>query len=152
MNRRAMLISGLVVALAATSAVARSGGKHFGAPFTDAKMVALADAMAKPGDYAGAAVKIRGKVVDVCQNQGCWLVLADGEREMRIHMKDHAYAVPKDLGGKTVTVEGVVETKTLTEAQARHYAEESKSGVDPASIKGDQVTVRMVASGVLVEE
>lgn len=152
MNRRAVLISGLVVALAGVSALARAGGQHFGAPFTDAKTVALADAMAKPAEYAAEPVKIRGKVLDVCQREGCWLVLTDGERQMRIHMKEHSFAVPKDLGGKTIVAEGVVEAKTLTEAQARHFAEESKSGVDPATIKGDQTTVRMIATGVMVEE
>lgn len=151
MKIRAVLFAALMVAVAVASAVA-SDVKHFGEPFSDAGTISLADAMAKPDDFAGKAVKIRGKVLDVCQTQGCWLVLTDGEREMRIHMKGHAFAVPKDIGGKTVVVEGMVEKKVVTEAQARHYAEESKSGVDPTTIKGDQTTVRLVASGVLVED
>jgi hypothetical protein len=150
MIRRAILMTGLVAALAATALATGEKG-HYGAPFTDAKAVAQADAMARPGEFAAGPVKIRGTVKDVCQAQGCWLVLTDGEREMRVHMKDHAFAVPKDLAGKTVVVEGVVETKTINEAQARHFAEESKSGVDPASIKGDQTVVRVIASGVEVE-
>ena len=146
------LIVAAVIALATISAVASGGGKHYGAPFGDAKMVSLADATAAPGDLAAAPVKIKGKVLDVCQREGCWLVLSDGERQMRIHMKDHAFAVPKDIGGKMVVVEGLVEQKTITEAQARHFAEESNGKVDPATIKGDQTTVRMMATGVLVEE
>ena len=149
MIRRAIVSMGLVAVLAAAALAGEKA--HFGAPFTEAKSVNQADAMARPAEYAGAPVKIRGTVKDVCQSQGCWLVLTDGEREMRVHMKGHAFAVPKDLAGKTVVVEGVVEEKTITEAQARHFAEESKSGVDPASIKGDQTVVRVVASGVEVE-
>ena len=148
MIRRFCIALGIVALLAP---LARGGENHFGAPFTDARSVAQADAMAKPGDYTAAPIKIRGKVKDVCQREGCWLVITDGERELRVHMKDHAFAVPKDLTGKTVTVEGMVEAKTITEAQARHLAEESKNGVDPATIKGDQTIVRVVATGVEVE-
>ncbi len=140
-----------LIALLAPLGAAHAKDNHFGAPFSDAKTVAQADAMKAPADYAAAPVKIRGKVKDVCQKEGCWLVLTDGEREMRVHMKDHAFAVPKDLTGKTVTVEGKVETKTITEAQARHLAEESKDGVDPETIKGDQTIVRVLATGVEVE-
>ena len=150
MIRRAIVLAGLAAALAVTGLAGDEKG-HYGAPFADAKAVSQADAMARPGEYAGAPVRLRGKVKDVCQTQGCWLVLTDGEREMRVHMKGHAFAVPKDLAGKTIVVEGVVEQKTITEAQARHFAEESKSGVDPATIKGDQTVVRMVATGVEVE-
>jgi hypothetical protein len=141
-----------VLVLATASAVAASGGKHYGAPFGDAKTITLADATASAEKLATTPVRIRGKVLDVCQREGCWLVLSDGEREMRIHMKDHAFAVPKDIGGKMVVVEGLVEQKVLTEAQARHFAEESNGKVDPATIKGDQTTYRMMATGVLVEE
>ena len=151
MNRRTFLAACLAVAALALPGL---GGekKHFGDPFTDAKTVTLADAMAKPDELAGKAVKIEGKIVDVCQAQGCWLVLTDGEREMRVSMKGHAFAVPKDAGGKKVVVEGTVQRKTITEAMAKHYAEESKNGPNPATIKGDQVVVSIVATGVEIED
>jgi hypothetical protein len=149
-KRSIVTLCALAVALAAGIVARASDGAHFGAPFTDAKIVSLADAIAKPEAYAETAVKLRGKVLDVCQAEGCWLVMSDGERDMRIHMKGHAFAVPKDIGGKTVVVEGLVEKKTISEAQARHLAEEGSG--DPEKIVGDQTIVRMMATGVFVEK
>lgn len=149
MIRRAFIASGLAVLVAASSAFAGSS-KHYGAPFGESSTVVLADALAKPADYKDKAVRLEGTITDVCQKEGCWLVLTDGKQTMRIHMKGHAFAVPKDISGRKIVVEGVIEVKTIPEAMAKHLAEESKTGPDPATIKGDQTIVRMMASGVEV--
>lgn len=147
MIRRAFIAS-VVIAFAAAASVSAGESRHFGAPFGDTRTVVLADALAKPETFKDAAVRLEGTITDVCQKEGCWLVITDGTRSMRIHMKGHAFAVPKDISGRKVVVEGMVEVKTIPEAMARHLAEESKSGPDPATIKGDQTIVRMMATGV----
>lgn len=149
MIRRAFIVSVLAVFVAASAAFAGES-KHYGEPFGEASTVVLADALAKPEDYKDKAVRMEGTITDVCQAQGCWLVLTDGTLTMRVHMKGHAFAVPKDISGRKVVVEGMVEVKIVPEAMARHLAEESKTGPDPSTIKGDQTVVRMMASGVKV--
>ena len=149
MIRRAFFASGLAVLVAASSAFAGSS-KHYGAAFGESTTVVLADALAKPADYKDKTVRLEGTITDVCQTEGCWLVLTDGKQTMRIHMKGHAFAVPKDIGGKKIVVEGMIEVKTIPEAMAKHLAEESKTGPDPSTIKGDQTVTRMIATGVEV--
>jgi hypothetical protein len=127
-----------------------TASNHFGTAFTKAKLVSLADLTAKADQYNGKIVKVKGTIKDVCQREGCWLVLTDGTREMRVSMKDHKFTVPKDSGNKTVIAEGVIEKKTISEEMARHYAEESAGKVDPNSIKGPQVVLSMTATGVRI--
>ncbi|HXG65114.1 MAG TPA: DUF4920 domain-containing protein [Blastocatellia bacterium] len=133
-------------------APAFAADRHFGEPFTDAKVVALAEAMENVDKYAGKAIKVEGKIEDVCQAKGCWLVVTDGERQMRVSFKGYSFFVPKDSAGKKVILEGVVEKKTISEDHARHIAEESKNKVDPATIKGPQQIIRMVATGVSIQD
>jgi hypothetical protein len=47
--------------------------------------------------------KIQGKVVEVCQMMGCWAKVQreDGSTVM-IKVKDHEFAMPKDIVGKTI--------------------------------------------------
>jgi uncharacterized protein YdeI (BOF family) len=142
-----------IVALLSLSALAFDhSGKHFGAAFTKAKIVTLAEVTANADKYHGKTVKLKGNIADVCQREGCWLVLSDGERTIRVKMKDHKFVVPKDSGKKVAMVEGVIEKQELSEEMARHYAEESAGKVDPSTIKGPQVVVGMVATGVHISD
>lgn len=153
MIRRAYLFA-LIASLAVMStAMARQkSARHFGAAFTDAKAVALAEAMSNIEKYSGKTIKIEGEITDVCQEKGCWLVVTDGERAMRVKFKDYGFFVPKDSSGKKVILEGVVEKKTISEMQAQHIAQESKGKVDPSTIKGPQVVIQMTATGVEIQD
>lgn len=130
----------------------QASSKHFGAPFTDAKEVKLADALAHVEKYADTPIKIEGEVKDVCQTKGCWLVVTDGTHEMRVSFKGYGFFVPKDSAGKKVTLEGVIQKKTISEDHARHNAEESKSKVDPETITGPQQIITLVATGVQIKD
>jgi hypothetical protein len=143
----------LIVAPAALAAgsAAGSSDKHFGAAFTDAKKVALADVLADVDKFAESSIKIEGTIKDVCQQKGCWLVVTDGKREMRVSFKDYGFFVPKDVKDRKVVLEGLVSKKTITEGAAQHYASESTDSVDPSTIQGPQQIVAMVATGVEID-
>jgi hypothetical protein len=138
--------------LIALPAMAQNPGKHFGEPFTDAKAVTLGDAMKNVEKYANKQIKVEGEIRDVCQTKGCWLVVTDGEHAMRVTFKAYSFFVPKDAVGKKVVLEGTVAKETIDEDRARHFAEESKQKVDVSKIKGPQVTVTLIASGVQIAE
>jgi hypothetical protein len=141
----------LILAIALTASVSLAddkAGKHFGAAFTDAKQVALADVMSDVEKYATAPVKVEGTIKDVCQQKGCWLVVTDGERQIRVTFKDYGFFVPKDVKNRKVVLEGLVAKKTITEGAAQHYASESSDKVDPSKIVGPQEVIAMVATGV----
>lgn len=153
MKGRTLILVVIGMLIAAAPALAfQKDGKHFGAPFTDAKVVDLKDVITGAEKFAKTPIKVEGKIQDVCQNKGCWLVLTDGKNTMRITFKDYGFFVPKDSAGKKVVLEGLVEKKTIDEDAARHYAEESKTKTDVTKIKGPQEVVTMVASAVEIKE
>ncbi len=151
MNRKITIALTMLALLAVVPVLADDqANNHFGEAFSKAKLVTLKEITEKADKFNGKTVKLKGTIKDVCQREGCWLVLTDGEREVRVSMKDHKFTVPKDSGNKSVIVEGVIEKKTITEDMARHYAEESAGKIDPNSIKGPQVVIAMAATGVRI--
>lgn len=135
----------LVFVLLPLSLLADAG--KFGAALGDSPKVALADLVKDPAAWSGKTVKTEGLVSSVCQEKGCWMILKSGEQSVRVRFKDYAFFVPKDSAGMTAVLEGVFSVKTVPEATAKHYAEETPGG-KPAEIKGDQKELSFLASGV----
>lgn len=110
----------------------------------DAKADALGAALAKlSADHPVIDGVFSGRVGKVCQKQGCWLQLLDGEQMARV-MTDHNFTVPKDLSGNAV-VSGKLERVELSEKEARHMAEDAGKAFDPAA---SRVEYRIAARGV----
>src|SRR6187402_3067578 len=98
--------------------------------------------------------KIQGKVVEVCQAMGCWAKLKkeDGSTVM-IKVKDHEFAMPMDMIGRTVVVEGKAELKETSVAMLKHYAEDGgKSKEEIEKIKEPKKEMIMTIKGVKVVE
>ena len=51
-------------------------------------------------------IKVKGKVVDICKAEGCWLKMETANGPMMIKMKDHSFLVPLSMNGKTIVVDG----------------------------------------------
>lgn len=96
----------------------------------------------------GQTLAVKAPAAEVCQNKGCWMVLTEGARSMRVTFADYAFFVPKDIAGKTVVVEGVLSRKLLSAEEAKHYAEESASGA--AAAPGPREEWSLVATSVVV--
>src|SRR4051794_28511575 len=47
-------------------------------------------------------VKIQGEVVQVCEAEGCWLRMKNGDGTIMVRMKDHKFFVPTLMKGKTI--------------------------------------------------
>jgi len=143
----ALLLAVLLLAvLVLPHAVLAAAGK-FGAPIGDSPKVALSDLVKDPAAWSGKTVKTEGTVSSVCQEKGCWMVLKSGDQSVRVRFKDYAFFVPKDSAGATAVLEGVFTVKTVPEATAKHYAEETPGG-KPGEVKGDQKELSFLASGV----
>lgn len=96
----------------------------------------------------GQTLAVKAPAAEVCQNKGCWMVLTEGARTMRVTFVDYSFFVPKDIAGKTVVVEGVLSRKLLSAEEAKHYAEESASGA--AAGPGPREEWSLVATSVVV--
>ena len=98
--------------------------------------------------------QVKGKVVEVCQAMGCWAKLQkeDGSTIM-IKVKDHEFAIPKDIVGRTVVAEGKAEVKETSVSMLKHYAEDAgKSQEEIDKIKESKKEVTMTIKGVKVVE
>ncbi len=103
----------------------------------------------KDNKYEG---KITGKVVEVCQEKGCWMKIekADGEKLM-VKFKDYGYFMPKDIVGKEVVLDGEATVKEVSVKQQQHYAKDAgKSEEEIKKITKSKKEVQFVAKGVLV--
>jgi hypothetical protein len=99
--------------------------------------------------YSG---KVTGKVVEVCQEKGCWMKVekADGEKLM-VKFKDYGFFMPKDIEGKQVVLEGEATVKEVSVKQLQHYAKDAgKSEEEIKKIKEPKKELQFVAKGVLV--
>ena len=97
----------LLLALIAAAALLSAAELKLGKPLTQKEPVDIAKLMAKPADYVGKTVQVKGKATEVCEEMGCWIELAaqDGQK-IRIKVDDGVIVFPKDSPGKTVTAEG----------------------------------------------
>ncbi len=98
--------------------------------------------------------KVQGKVLEVCQAMGCWARLQreDGSTVM-IKVKDHEFAMPKDIVGRVIVAEGKAEVKETSVSMLKHYAEDAgKSKEEIDKIKEPKKEVIMTIKGVKVVE
>lgn len=98
-----------------------------------------------------ADVKVKGKVVEVCKAEGCWIRMETAAGPMLIKMKDHAFTVPLALNGKVIVAEGAASLKETSVEMQKHYAEDAgKSKEEIDAIKEPKKEVVMQATGILV--
>ena len=137
-----------VLLLCAAAAAGCATSQTYGAKTAlDAPALPLARALVPSN--VGKTIALQGKVADVCQMKGCWMVLTDGTRAVRTTFRDYGFFVPKDLAGRNVVAEGVLARETVDEDTRRHYAEESKQSAEQiAAIHGPSDEYTFIASSV----
>lgn len=136
----------LVVSLSGCAATSRPPEMVYGRPraLTTAPLtVRLTSSEAN----VGRTLAVHARAAEVCQSKGCWMVLTEGARSIRVTFQDYAFFVPKDIAGKTVVVEGVLSRRLLSADEAKHYADESGAG---AMSPGPREEWSLVATSVVV--
>jgi hypothetical protein len=125
------------------------GYEVFGAPVGEiGEPVRLGEVIAASDKYAGQTILATAKVAKVCQKKGCFFVAHDGDATARVTFVDYSFFVPTDSGGKDVTIVGTFNRKVLSEAQAKHYAQDA--GDDPAKVEGPAEEYSIVATSVVI--
>ena len=69
----------------------------------------------------GRAVRVKGTVHSVCQEEGCWMSITDGTSYLRMVFSEPNILVPMDLSGEVI-VEGVVAEEVHDEDVAKAIA------------------------------
>lgn len=129
--------------LAAATCAQAADTRAYGKPLPPGDTVPLSVAIDRFGTHAGRPMRFSGRIADVCQSEGCWMVLEDDGRTARVKFGDHDFFLPKDSTGRAV-VHGVLSRRELTPEQVEHLAAEGR-GLAIASVE-----YRIVADGVEV--
>jgi uncharacterized protein DUF4920 len=67
----------------------------------------IPDLLASPELHLGQQVAVRGSVVQVCQEMGCWFEVAEGDKRLMIDLQmGRHFTIPKDAAGLLARVEG----------------------------------------------
>jgi hypothetical protein len=134
-----------------TSAEKKSANKaqDFGAPFAITQAIPAKEVFADPEGFVGKTVRVEGSVRDVCQKMGCWMVISEGDKSMRITTKDHKFFVAKDGAGSTCHIEGEVVARDLDPERTAHFESESSKDapIPEKEVKGDK-TYEIVATSI----
>jgi hypothetical protein len=144
----AMLVT-VLTAIAGQDPAPAKKGQEYGAGVSAKNVLPLKRAVSEK--RFATRIAVTATVKEVCQKKGCWMILTDGSTKVRVTFKDYGFFMPTDLAGHRVVVEGVLTEEVLSEADARHYAEDAgKSKEEVARIKGDQRELSFEATGVRV--
>lgn len=122
------------------------GWQSYGADFTKKKSMPATKLLDEPSTYVDQVVMVEGRVADVCAKAGCWMVLAEGDKSMRVVMKDH-FAVDKEGTGGTAVVEGTVIAKAVDPETVAHYKSESRKP-ELVPEEGKETAYELVATAV----
>jgi len=103
-----------------------------------------------PANYRDQNLLVSGRVTQVCQKKGCWMVIAHEDRTMRVMMKDHAFSVDMNGVGNDCLVHGTVITKAVDPEIVEHLAAESVSveKMPEAGKEAGTVLYELEATGV----
>ncbi len=105
------------------------------------------------GDKFDNTILIHGVVSEVCRKMGCWMIIKDGATVVRVTFKHHDFTVPKNTTGKHVVIEGELTERSISETEARHYAEDAGKGKKQvAAIVGEHKEYVFEANGVRIYE
>lgn len=91
-------------------------------------------------EHAGQPRAYSGRITEVCQKQGCWMVLAGDSVHARVFMNDHAFGVPKDAQGEAV-VFGTLTEKQHSEEFVEHLAADGAQQPQPRELHIDATSV-----------
>ncbi|MCW5966651.1 MAG: DUF4920 domain-containing protein [Bryobacterales bacterium] len=129
---------------------------NLGAPLKIKKTTPIAELLGSPDQFVGKPVQVTGRITEVCQKAGCWMLLVDDEsgKAIRIKVNDGEIVFPKDGNGRQALAEGVFtkieRTREQTIAAAKHEAEEQGRPFDPASVTGGSVVFQIQGTGARV--
>lgn len=118
----------------------------YGEPMPEGEAIGIAVAAADPAAYTtGEPAKFSGRITQVCQKKGCWVVLEQDGASARVMAKDHGFEVPKDSTGPAVAY-GILQEEPISEEHARHLVEDD--GAAPPAAK----ELRIVATSISIPE
>ena len=130
----------------------------FGQELTLTETTEISGVLADPVAFLGKTVQIEGTVVDVCQNQGCWIEISAAEpgQILKVKVNDGDIVFPVRVKGKKIVAEGELYKIDLDEEQAiaylEHLAEEQGEPFDATEVGGPLTIYQIKGHGARIEQ
>ena len=114
----------------AVSGESEQSTDSYGADFKLTEAIEVKELLANPESFMGGPHLVEGTVVDLCSKMGCWMVMSDGETEIRVTMKEHDSGISdpeqrKGVVGGRATIEGTVVQAESDPDRTAHLESES---------------------------
>lgn len=106
----------------------------------------ISEASKNPAAYADKPAKFKGRITQVCQKEGCWLMIESNAQAARIKTKDHAFVIPKDSKGDVI-VFGELKRVELKPEVAKHLAEDAGTSAPEAVATSE---LQIIASSISI--
>jgi len=136
------------------SMAALCGAEKFGKGLTLKESTPIGTILGAPDQYVGKMIQVKGTITEVCQMMGCWLQIQDGEKGLRVKVKDGEIMFPKNGAGKKAVAEGLLKKIELNQQQAvawaKHEAEERGQKFDASKIKSGMTMYQIQGTGAVV--
>ncbi len=128
--------------------------QHYGKKIDESGAISMPELVNILANGKEKHVKVYGKITEVCQVKGCWMLIDKGDgTTMRVKFKDYGFFVPKDCAGKTAVMQGRAYFRTATVAELRHYAEDAgKTKEEVEAITEPQQVMAFEAEGVILKD
>jgi hypothetical protein len=146
-----------IMLLSVSLTLAQSEAANYGAELTLTEKTSISSILEEPESYLDKTVLIEGEVLDVCPMMGCWMEIKsdDGEKMIKVKVKDGEIVFPVEAKGKTALVEGTVYKIELTQEKAiqhfEHVAEEKGETFDPSTITGPMTIYQIKGLGAVIQ-
>ena len=146
-----------IILLSVGLTFAQSEVSNYGAELTLAEKTSISAILENPDAYVDKTVLVEGEVLEVCPMMGCWMEIKsdDGERMIKVKVKDGEIVFPVEAKGKTALVEGTVYKIELTQEKAiqhfEHVAEEKGETFDPSTITGPMTIYQIKGLGAVIQ-
>jgi hypothetical protein len=119
-----MIRLGLMLGLGLLAGPLAAAPQIFGAEMPAGEALPVSAVLDDPAHFGEPARKFSGRVTEVCQHSGCWMMLEDNGRAVRVIMVDHSFGLPKDASGPA-EVHGVLGEIEMSQEAAEHMAQDA---------------------------
>ncbi len=137
--------------------IAGCGSSEFGKPLTINQATPIADILKEPEKFDGQRVVVEGKITEVCEMMGCWIMIqgADEKESLRFKVEDGVITFPMSVAGKVARAEGVVSVKEMSideqVSEGQHHADETGGKFDASTVTGPKMRVQLNGEGAVVK-
>lgn len=102
-----------------------------GRPLKVAQETKVSALLGRPEAFRDKEVRVRGTIVQVCQERGCMMVIKGDQRfqTLMVKVEDGALVFPADGTGKEAVVEGILRVKTYSEQELKALCETERKAL-----------------------